>query len=484
MTTAQNMMPDGYVTRDGSEMLDDPHNPISHSISQMKMAQRFTKLEGLRKLMDMNYFSGPSSFRRYYYSPRRVFSNLGIPKEMFFFLDVDTVFLEQLSAMVASSPKERNREILGTARSIVPSSTYCTFHQAGLGAIESGYFPLPDVFVAPSFICEETVSLFTYLAHKHQKPVVYVDCPNETDEVSENYLAEQLEQMSRRIAEQFKIKIRQERIEEVFHYSNEARKWWLRYQDIRSKIRTNASEITFQTLLLSNLQHTKYGLKETVEITKKNFLELQKKVEQEKGEPICEDVRILWMHLLPYQTSAAVALIKLLKNLKINLACDLISQITWPALDPKDPWRSLARKYMSIYGYGRLERTYDFLDELIPRFDIAGTLELSHPGCKPGSGRSPLLNMHLQKRGVPNLTFEADIIDPENFSFAQIKLRIEAFAEMLKRGKSEELLAKQLELATCNDGEAKSDCSSCSMATQSQGSPAKTAGLVQIQLPQ
>ena len=37
-----------------------------------------------------------------------------------------------------------------------------------------------------------------------------------------------------------------------------------------------------------------------------------------------------------------------------------------------------------------------------------------------------------RQRGIPHLPFEADIIDPESFSFGQIKLRIQAFVEMLQ----------------------------------------------------
>lgn len=318
-------MVDSPPPRNDLQMLKDRGNPVSRSISQMKLITRFTKIEGLRELMDLTYFRGPSSFHQYYRSPRRVFSNLGIPKEIFFLLDVEMIFVEQLAAMVATSPKEKNRGMIGTARSLIPSSTYCTFHQAALGAIESGYFPLPDVFVAPSFICEETVALYAYLGKRHNRPVFYVDCPNETDEAAEIYLADELEQLALNLADLFHIEIRQDQIEQVFRCSNEARKWWLRYQDMRSRLRTDSSDVTFQTILLSNLLYSKYGLEETIEVTRRCYEELGKRVEDEEAAEPARDIRVLWIHLLPYQASSASSLINLLKGLKVNVAADLVS---------------------------------------------------------------------------------------------------------------------------------------------------------------
>ncbi|MCP4049761.1 MAG: 2-hydroxyacyl-CoA dehydratase, partial [bacterium] len=171
-----------------------------------------------------------------YNSKKRVIANLGIPKEMFYMLGIDVLYVEQLSVLTATSTISQNREIIGKARTLVPSSTYCTFHQACLGVIESGYFPLPDVFVAPSFICEETVTLNTYLAKKYNKPVFYVDCPHSTDADAEMYLAEELHRLTLDLADYFKIKLDKERIRKTMHYTNEARKWWLKFLDLRSTI--------------------------------------------------------------------------------------------------------------------------------------------------------------------------------------------------------------------------------------------------------
>lgn len=407
--------------------LEDTMNPISQSINRMKLYMKFTKLEGLRKMMHYNYFEGPSSFDAYFKSKRRAFSNLGIPKELFYILDVDMIFVEQLSAMAAVSPE--NRKMIGKARSIVPSSTYCTFHQAALGAIESQHFPVPDVFVAPSFICEETVSLYTFLGEKYNKPVFYVDCPYSTDEDAEIYLAEQIHRLTVDMADYFKISLKQENIEKTFHYSNEARKWWLKYQDLRAIRKSNSTEISFQTILLSTMLYSKYGLKETVDITRICYEELFDKIQNEDGILPDDSPKILWIYLLPYHSSSVVSLFK---GLKVNVVADLTSQINWGELDPKDPWRSLARKFMQGFIYGPFDQKMNEVLDLIEKHSVDAVIELCHPGCKPASGLSYLVKGSLKEKSIPHISFEADLIDAENVSIEQIRTRVEAFIEMLK----------------------------------------------------
>jgi benzoyl-CoA reductase/2-hydroxyglutaryl-CoA dehydratase subunit BcrC/BadD/HgdB len=319
-----------------------------------------------------------------------------------------------------------HREMVGKARAIVPSSTYCSIHQAALGAIECNYFPLPDVFISPSFACEEAVVLPSYLSKKYNIPILYIDCPHCMDESAEEYLARQLHECVLKLADFFKIKLETERIRETIHYANEARKWWIKYQTIRPKLKKNILGMNLPTIMYGLLIQSKFGLAQTVEVVKKLYRDLKKEIEQE-AEGL-NSPRILWLHMLPLHTAS---LLTLLKRLNLNIVADEYSQITWDELDPSDPWRSLARKYMQAIAYGSIEKRMKFLDQLIARNDIDAIIELCHPGCKPVSGQSLLVANYLKSKGIPHLSVEADLIDPDNFSIQQIRTRIEAFVEML-----------------------------------------------------
>ncbi|UCH98257.1 MAG: 2-hydroxyacyl-CoA dehydratase [Candidatus Aminicenantes bacterium] len=407
--------------------IDDVNNPLCQGINRMKLIMKYTKIEGFRDMLNLNYFEGPSSFRKYYESDKKVLANCVVPKEIFYMLGVDMLYLEQVAVLVAMS--SMHREMVGKARTIVPSSTYCTIHQATLGAIDSNYFPLPDVFVSPSFACEEAIVLPSYLSKKYKKTIFHIDCPHSVDEAAEKYLAHQLHRCVLNLADFFKIHLKQERIEETIHYANQARKWWLKFQALRPSLKKNILGINLPTIMYGLLIQSKFGLPQTVEIVKKLYKVLKKEVDESNDhtEPV-NSPRILWLHMLPLHTAS---LLMLLKYLNLNIVADEYSQITWDELDPAKPWRSLARKYMQCIAYGSVKKRLKSLAKLIERNAVDAIIELCHPGCKPVSGQSLLVADYLKTQDIPHLSIEADLIDPDNFSIEQIRTRIEAFVEML-----------------------------------------------------
>lgn len=405
--------------------IDDMNNPLNQGIQRMKLIMKYTKLEGFRELLNINYFEGPSSFNQYYRSDKKVLANCVVPKEIFYMLGVDILYMEQVAVLATMS--SLHREMVGKARAIVPSSTYCSIHQATLGAIESNYFPLPDVFVSPSFACEEAIVLPSYLSKKYNIPIFYIDCPHCLDEEAVDYLAHQLQECVLKLSDFFHLPLKQENIRKTIHYANQAREWWNKYQALRPRLKKNVLEMNLPTIMYGLLIQSKIGLARTVEVVKKLYLDLKKAVEDEsvQGSPA---PRILWLHMLPLHTASLLILIK---NLNLNIVADEYSQITWDELDPADPWRSLARKYMQAISYGSIEKRFAFLDRLIAGNDIDAIIELCHPGCKPVSGQSLLVANYLKSKNFPHLSIEADLIDPDNFSLQQIRTRIEAFVEML-----------------------------------------------------
>lgn len=406
-------------------MFEDMSNPLYQGINRMKLIMKHTRMEGFRDLLNLNYFEGPSSFHEYYKSNRRVLANCVVPKELFYMLGVDMLYMEQVAVLATMS--SMHREMVGKARTIVPSSTYCSIHQATLGAIESNYFPLPSVFVSPSFACEEAVVLPSYIGKKYNIPILYIDCPHCMDESAVDYLAHQLHECVLKLSDFFHLPLKPERVRQTIYYANQAREWWVKFQTLRPQLKKNVLGLNLPTIMYGLLLQSKFGLARTVDVVKKLYLDLEKAVEDESAEGM-NSPRILWLHMLPLHTASLLVLIK---NLNLNIAADEYSQITWDELDPDDPWRSLARKYMQAISYGSIEKRFKFLDQIIASNEIDAIIELCHPGCKPVSGQSLLVANYLKNKNFPHLSIEADLIDPDNFSLQQIRTRIEAFVEMI-----------------------------------------------------
>ena len=71
--------------------------------------------------------------------------------------------------------------------------------------------------------------------------------------------------------------------------------------------------------------------------------------------------------------------------------------------------------------------------EVIEKYGADGLVMHSNRSCKPYSlGQYDIQRIVREKRGIPTLVIEADMVDPRSFSEAQIQTRIDAFLEMIE----------------------------------------------------
>ena len=73
---------------------------------------------------------------------------------------------------------------------------------------------------------------------------------------------------------------------------------------------------------------------------------------------------------------------------------------------------------------------------MIDKYGVDGLVMHSNRSCKPYSlGQYDIQKIIQQKRGIPTLLIEADMVDERSFSESQIETRIDAFMEVLKNKK-------------------------------------------------
>jgi benzoyl-CoA reductase/2-hydroxyglutaryl-CoA dehydratase subunit BcrC/BadD/HgdB len=71
--------------------------------------------------------------------------------------------------------------------------------------------------------------------------------------------------------------------------------------------------------------------------------------------------------------------------------------------------------------------------QMIDKYEVDGLVMHSNRSCKPYSlGQYDIQKIIQQKRGIPTLLIEADMVDERSFSESQIETRIDAFMEVLK----------------------------------------------------
>ncbi len=141
--------------------------------------------------------------------------------------------------------------------------------------------------------------------------------------------------------------------------------------------------------------------------------------------------RILWIHFAPLYHNA------LLEYLEETLACTIVYDITgyiyWQQYDLDMPLESLAQRAASHFYLGEPEKRQKLYADIIREYRIDGVIHMMHNGCRAIPGASWQVRDTADMLGIPYLELSGDCIDPRGFSAAQMKLRLEAFGEMLWR---------------------------------------------------
>jgi benzoyl-CoA reductase/2-hydroxyglutaryl-CoA dehydratase subunit BcrC/BadD/HgdB len=218
------------------------------------------------------------------------------------------------------------------------------------------------------------------------------------------------------------------RLQEAIKLSNEAREYFIKINDLRTNIPAPISggeAIDYAALLAFT-----WGSREMIEVCKSLYEEINEIV---KKSTVSKDerLRILWRHLRPYYSDALINFIE--NELNTTVAFEEINYIHWDEMNPKDPFRSLAKKLILNSPIGPIEHWMKDSLGLIEKYKIDAVISFTHWACRQLGSTNQIFKDALSKRGIPMLELSGDCIDPREFSFQQLKTRIEAFLEMIMK---------------------------------------------------
>ena len=105
------------------------------------------------------------------------------------------------------------------------------------------------------------------------------------------------------------------------------------------------------------------------------------------------------------------------------------------ALDPADPWRSMALAYTEIFIARSEEYKENYIAGLARDFGIHGVVFHEARTCPTNTNsRHGLPGRLAEKHGIPSMVFDGDLNDLRCFSDTQFEVNMEAFIEQLKEG--------------------------------------------------
>ncbi len=324
-------------------------------------------------------------------------------------------------------------EMLKEAESDGFSPETCSFHRCAGGMDINDYLPEPAMVLASTHLCDGAPQLLKILASRHGVDFNVLDIPADRSQKAEEYLTRQIEEVFSSCERITGRRISQDDIEKSFAASNRAREKWLEACELRKKfppVLTSPAALSFVYLNFLG-----YGNPRTADIFSLLVDELKKKLENMfdlnhpgRASGNKENPYLLWLHLRPYFSRELFEYIQG----RAEIVYEEMNHLSWPPLDPDEPFRSLARKILSHPGLGPIDNRVEAIEEMIEDYQIDGVVHFSHWGCRQSAGGTYQLKDSLKDMGVPFLDLQGDCVDPGGFSTGQIRTRMESFLEMLE----------------------------------------------------
>ena len=337
-----------------------------------------------------------------------VWRNLFFPTEILNAMDCRVRTLETYAALFGRRA-DKVKEALGRAAQKGFDGQTCSF----LRMLEGMDLEKPDYIVSTVQPCQQAERVFADLAREHKitnrlyslQTPINAHSRNAVEMMADG-LAEAVSEMERA----FGRKLDPARLEEACVLSNEAAALAKKCQELRftSPPLVRGSEAVYNAIVFSQL----WGRQELVDIQKAYLEELQMKKEwAEKRYAIGDTHRLLWLHLPPFYDTRHLDYIETTCNAPIVF--EETNFVGWEPLNPKDPYRSLAKKLLQS-GFLDPELRVEYVKRAVPAGQFNGVILYTH-----GFGRCSLadraLSKHLREEldsiNVPLLTLEGDCMD-------------------------------------------------------------------------
>jgi benzoyl-CoA reductase/2-hydroxyglutaryl-CoA dehydratase subunit BcrC/BadD/HgdB len=358
-----------------------------------------------------------------------VWRNLFFPVEILNALGVRILTLETYAALRARSGKRLQKLFDRAARKGFSSET-CSFLRVLEG---DDRLPKPDFVVGTSEPCQQGERVLADLVRDAGCTDRYflLHTPIHQDDRSVESIAAGLEASVAHLERSLGVKMDFGRLKEACALSNEAREIALRCNHLRSTSPPllRGSEAIQFAVMFSQL----WGRKELVELQRtflQELLEAKTVVEREIG--IDDTHRLVWLHLPPFYSSELMDFIELTCNAPVVF--EEVNFVGWRELDPEEPYRSLARKLLTV-GFLDPERRAAEIRNYARQAKITGLLLFNHMFGRCSMADSCFakrLRGELQTIGVPLLVLDGDCLD-ETIDPCSTITKVRAFIESLNQ---------------------------------------------------
>ena len=411
----------------GSEIVIPQYHEVMGALGAAVIAMRLHDLREKGKSTLLRIKSTKRDFFSHDPSKPLVWRNLFFPAEILNAMGCRIRTLETYAALFGRRA-DKVKEALGRAAQKGFDGQTCSF----LRMLEGMELDKPDFVVSTVQPCQQAERVFADLVREHGIPDRLYSLQTPVNSQARNAVETVADGLAEAVSEMEKAfgrKLDPGRLEEACVLSNEAADLARKCADLRftSPPLVRGSEAIYNAVVFSQL----WGTQDLVDIQKAYYEELlAKKAWAEQRYSIDDTHRLLWLHLPPFYDTKHLDFIETTCNAPIVF--EETNFVGWGPLDPKDPYRSLARKLLES-GFLDPALRVEYVKRAVPAGRFNGVILYTH-----GFGRCSLadraLSKHLRETldsiGVPLLALEGDCMDA-SIDPCSTTTKISSFVEAL-----------------------------------------------------
>jgi benzoyl-CoA reductase/2-hydroxyglutaryl-CoA dehydratase subunit BcrC/BadD/HgdB len=362
------------------------------------------------------------------------------PAELLRALGFNVHFPENHGAMLGSTRMASDLIPLANARGFSPE--ICSYLTSDVGAYLKGVSPLQkmkmpgppkaDVLVFNTNQCRDVKDWFQFYAREWNVPCVGIHTPRSIGQVDDcivEDVARQIEALVEPLEEVAGEKLDPDRLNEVIGLSKQCTELWKAVLDTAASV---PSPLTFfDGSIHMGPAVVLRGHPDAVDYYRVLLAELKERVAGGVAAVQRERFRIYWEGM-PIWGKLRNLSTQLLELKTCVVASTYCNSWIFEALDPADPFRSMARAYSSIFICRSDDRKEQYIAEMVSKFKLDGILYHDAKTCPNNSNSRYEMPQRLQKKlGKPYLIVNGDLNDLRLYSEEQTRTNIEAFAEQL-----------------------------------------------------
>ncbi len=365
------------------------------------------------------------------------------PAELLRALGFQVYFPENHGAMLGASRMATDLIPLANARGYSPD--ICSYLTSDIGSYLKGQTPLqkmkldgppkPDVLVYNTNQCRDVKDWFQFYAREFGVPCLGIHTPRaigEVDDALVHYIAQQIEALVEPLEKIAGARLDRSRLEETVALSRQCTLLW------KSVLETAAHVPSPLTFFDGTIQMgpavVLRGASDAVEYYQTLLAELNDRVAQGTAAVPGERFRIYWEGMPIWGKLKDLSTQMLSLGICV-VASTYCNSWVFEALDPADPFGSMARAYSSIFICRSEDSKEQYIADMANRFRVDGILYHDAKTCPNNSNNRYEMPQRLEARlGKPYLVVHGDLNDLRLYSEEQTRTNLEAFAEQLAQG--------------------------------------------------